>query len=57
MLKKKKNKHGVLEFGHGPVGPSPCRVNRSAESVLYMRLTNNGLLKINDQSSVQEKKC
>jgi hypothetical protein len=54
MLKKnkEKNEHEVLEFGHGPVGPSPCRVNRSAETVLYIRLTNNGLLKINAQSSV-----
>jgi hypothetical protein len=41
MLKKEKNEHEVIEFGHGPVGPSPCRVNRSAETVLYIRLTNN----------------
>jgi hypothetical protein len=53
MLKKKeKIEHEVLEFGHGPVGPSPCRVNLTAETVLYIRLANNGLLKINAQSSV-----
>jgi hypothetical protein len=52
MLKnKEKNEHEVLEFG--PVGPSLCRGNRSAEVVLYIRLTNNGLLKINAQSNVE----
>jgi hypothetical protein len=49
---KTKTNTKFLSFGHEPVGPSPSRVNRSAETVLYIRLANNGLLKINAQSSV-----
>ena len=51
MLKnKEKNEHEVLDFGHEPVGPSPCRVNRSAESVLYIRLANNSRVTKNKRS-------
>ena len=47
---KKENEHEVLDFGHGPVGPSPCRVSDSAELVLYIRLANNSRVTKNKRS-------
>jgi hypothetical protein len=43
---KGKTNTKFLRLQHGPLGPSPSRVNNSAESVLYKRLANNRLLKL-----------
>jgi hypothetical protein len=50
--KKEQNEHEVPEPGHRPAGPSPCRANRSAETVPHIRLANNVLLEISAKSSV-----